>query len=268
MPNPGTFPFTKLSVDIKSPTDDAATGEPSSTTLHLEGATLNAALQYSATAGYPPLAAWISELQERVHGVPADGSTHQVTITSGSQDAMVRLFEMLLEEGDTLLVEDAAYTGALAFLEPLGCRFATVRTDGEGLVPESLEEVLDNWPADDESQGPRPRVLYTVPTGSNPTGASLTNERMKAIYEIARRPENNLLIIEDDPYFFLRFSEDGDDSASDPAESFLSMDVDQRVARLDSFSKVLSAGLRLGFCTAPELLSQRLRLHMQASVVW
>ena len=265
LPNPGTFPFSKLAVDIKSATD------ASTKTVELNGPTLNSALQYSATSGLPNLVEWVRGLQERVHGVPADGSAHQVTIASGSQDAMVRLFEMVLREGDTLLVEDATYTGALAFLEPLGSRFATVQTDGNGMIPESLEQVLNDWSEAD--QGPRPRVLYTVPTGSNPTGASLTSERVRAIYEIARRPENNLFIIEDDPYYFLRFNDtadaaagagaDSDADAVGAVDSFLSVDVDQRVARLDSFSKVLAAGLRLGYCTASPQITKRLQLHMQ-----
>lgn len=82
-------------------------------------------------------------------------------------------------------------------------------------------------------------MLYTIPVGSNPTGASLTLERKQKVYNIAR--EFDLLILEDDPYYWMQYS-----AARVP--SFLSMDVDGRVLRFDSFSKLLSAGTSI-ICT-------------------
>ena len=124
----------------------------------------------------------------------------------------------------------------------------------------------------------RPRVLYTIPSGANPTGASQTRERKRQIYEIARRAENNLLILEDDPYYYLQF-DDANAPETDPnsnsksartdtegASSLLALDGmygDGRVVRFDSFSKILAAGVRLGFCTAPPRIAERLQLHMQ-----
>jgi kynurenine/2-aminoadipate aminotransferase len=96
---------------------------------------------------------------------------------------------------------------------------------------------------------------YTIPTGANPTGASLTLERKKTLYRLAQ--QYNLLILEDDPYYFLQFNP--------CVPSFLSMDVDGRVLRFDSFSKILSSGLRVGFVTGPSELLNRLNLHTQAS---
>jgi kynurenine/2-aminoadipate aminotransferase len=276
MPNPSTFPMTKVTVDVRS-----STGGGPDKTLTLEGASLASALQYSGTPGYPALQVWLCKLQQRVHGVacgaPESNATHDVTVTTGSQDGLAKVFEMVVAPGDTMLVEEASYSGSLAFLTPLGAKFATVRTDAHGLVPESLEEVLASFPPSSASvassslsssrpAASRPRVLYTIPTGSNPTGASLTAERKRAIYAIARRPENNLLILEDDPYYYLRF--DNDNNRNDDATcSFLSMDVDSRVVRFDSLSKIVAAGLRLGFVTAPPAISDRLRLHMQATLL-
>lgn len=107
-------------------------------------------------------------------------------------------------------------------------------------------------------QGPKPRVLYTVPTGGNPTGASLSLERRVSLYALARR--HGLLLIEDDPYYYLSYA-----PARTP--SLLSMDVDGRVLRTDSFSKVLSAGLRVGLLTGPPDLVDRINLHNQASIM-
>ena len=98
-------------------------------------------------------------------------------------------------------------------------------------------------------------MLYTVPVGGNPTGVSQTLERKKEIYEIAR--QHNLLILEDDPYYYLQFGE--------KIPSYLSMDVDGRVLRFDSMSKILSSGLRVGWATGPVELINVMNLVTQVS---
>jgi DNA-binding transcriptional MocR family regulator len=85
-----------------------------------------------------------------------------------------------------------------------------VKCDGSGLIPESLDSILRNWSRDQPKNQSRPKVLYTIPTGSNPTGASLSEERKQSIYSIAS--EYNLLILEDDPYYWMQYGEDEDDN--------------------------------------------------------
>lgn len=87
---------------------------------------------------------------------------------------------MLLNRGDSLLVEAPTYSGSLAFLRPFGANLVGVETDGGGLIPEDLDRVLDSW--DESSQGKKPKVLYTIPNGSNPTGGSLNERRRRHIY--------------------------------------------------------------------------------------
>lgn len=268
MPHPSTFPFSKMTMQT-------TTGKE----LTLEGSDLVGALQYSQTEGHPSLRKFLFDLQLQEHGVTATGPerTHDVTVTTGSQDGLTRVFEMLLSPEDTVLVDEAAYSGALSFLQPLNCGLAPIQTDSGGIIPESLENLLDQWPQDG-SKGKRPRVLYMVPCGGNPTGTSLSEERKRRIYEIASRPENNLVLLEDDPYYYIQFNDnDGDDHDRDHdhdgaagaarTPSFLSMDTDQRVVRFDSFSKVLSAGIRVGFTTAPLAISERLQLHIQSTIL-
>ena len=112
---------------------------------------------------------------------------------------MYKAFEMLLNDGDTLLIENPTYTGCLSFLRTLNCNLAQVETDAEGIVPDSLESVLANWP--DEKT--RPRCLYTIPSGGNPTGVTATLERKRAVYEICHKYD--VLILEDDAYYYLQF---------------------------------------------------------------
>lgn len=123
------------------------------------------------------------------------------------------------------------------------------------MIPEALQKILEVWDPADER---KPRVLYTIPNGGNPTGASMTLERKQKVYELARK--YNMLIIEDDPYYFLQFQKPW-------APTFLSMDEDGRVLRTDSFSKILSSGLRIGFVTGPKPLVDRVVLHIQASTM-
>ena len=102
---------------------------------------------------------------------------------------------------DALLVESPTFSGSLAYLHPIGCRLVGVPCDAKGLCPEALEQTLQHW--DDAREGARrPRVLYTIPSGANPTGASQDLERKRRVYEVARRYE--LLVLEDDPYHWLQ----------------------------------------------------------------
>ncbi|XP_045597417.1 kynurenine/alpha-aminoadipate aminotransferase, mitochondrial isoform X3 [Procambarus clarkii] len=103
-------------------------------------------------------------------------------------------------------------------------------------------------------------VLYINPNACNPTGVSFTEERRWEIYKIAS--EYNLIILEDDPYYFVQFGD-----MKDFPPSFLSMDTDGRVLRFDSFSKILSSGLRIGYVTGPKPLIERIVLHEQVSVL-
>ena len=208
---------------------------------------------------------------------------------------------MLLDEDDSILVEAPTYPGALAFLKPLGCDLVPVETDGEGIIPASLRKLLDDWDA--SLQGRKPKCLYTCPTGCNPTGATISEERRREIYAIAR--DHDFLILEDDPYHFLQYQDPSDPAqqarvaAGNPfrVPSFLQIENrwlqeengngagagadggegggegegeggasdTARVLRFDSLSKILSSGVRIGFATGPAPLIERLELHTQAT---
>ncbi|XP_046566672.1 kynurenine/alpha-aminoadipate aminotransferase, mitochondrial-like [Haliotis rubra] len=117
-------------------------------------------------------------------------------------------------------------------IETLGCKPAIVKNDADGLIPSDLSNVLCSW--NEATSGPRPKLLYCVPNGGNPTGANLTLERRKEVYALARKYD--LLIIEDDPYYMLQYTRP-------LIPSLLSLDVDGRVLRCDSLSKVMAAGI-------------------------
>jgi aromatic amino acid aminotransferase I len=119
-------------------------------------------------------------------------------------------------------------------------------------------------------------LLYTVPSGQNPTGATQGTERRKAIYAVAQK--HDLYIIEDEPYYFLQMQPyTGRDQPDVPPPktveefvsslipSLLSIDVDGRVMRMDSFSKVLVPGSRLGWITASAQIVERYVRHAEVA---
>lgn len=247
LPNPDLFPI------VGGLEFEVATGPSTTTKLRLNEQELKEALQYSPTPGLPSLVKQLEKLQHHNH--QAHWGDVSIAVTVGSQDALTKAMEMLLDpQEDELFVEDPTYSGALAFLQPFGVKLRPIQTDTNGLIPQSLEEALRQSSA-------KRRVLYTIPTAQNPSGSTLSNDRRRAIYELAQ--EYDCIILEDDPYYFLH------PNYKDGLTSFLEMDNtsggDGRVLRFDSFSKIISAGLRVGFVTGPVKLLERLNYHTQAT---
>ncbi|KAM6440431.1 kynurenine/alpha-aminoadipate aminotransferase, mitochondrial isoform 2-T3 [Liasis olivaceus] len=253
-PNSNTFPFRTATIIIKD-----------ETRIEIKEELMKRALQYSASAGIPELLSWLKELQKSFHNPPTVDYSPQegqmeMCITTGSQEGLCKVFEMLINPGDNILLDAPTYPGTLAALRPLGCNIINVPSDQHGMIPTALKEILSRWNPEDVKRVKNdiPKFLYTIPNGGNPTGASLTTERKKEIYQLAR--QYDFLIIEDDPYYFLQFNKPW-------APTFLSMDIDGRVIRTDSFSKILSSGLRIGFLTGPKPLIDRVILHIQVSTM-
>ncbi|KNC78098.1 hypothetical protein SARC_09449 [Sphaeroforma arctica JP610] len=244
MPNPTSFPFTSLEAELVD-----------GTKITLKGSDLSETLQYSATPGLPRLVDLWTNIIEKEH-TPSTAHAWGVGVTTGSQDGLAKIFDMFLDENTSLLVEAPTYSGALASLVPLGCNLVKIPTDSDGLIPEELDATLSNW--DCSVDGVKPKVLYTIPTGSNPTGATLSLERRNTLLKLATK--HDLLIIEDDPYYYLQFSEKR-------ISSMFSMCSDGRVLRCDSISKLISSGLRIGFVSAPTPILHRIMLHQQSSTL-
>eukprot|EP00742_Colponemidia_sp_Colp-10_P001881 GILJ01002012.1.p1 GENE.GILJ01002012.1~~GILJ01002012.1.p1 ORF type:complete len:434 (-),score=58.33 GILJ01002012.1:163-1464(-) len=245
LPNPAAFPISGFTIKLKE-------GEP----IELTPSQVVAALQYSSTRGYGELLEWLKRHQIETHSPKYTGWDTIVTV--GSQDGLARAFDTLLDQNTSLLLEDPTYSGALAPLRPLQCNLVPVPTDGGGIIPSAMAQILDNW----NSPKAKPRVLYTIPTGQNPSGATLNNARRTELYQIARK--HNLLILEDDPYWYLQLD---NKPGQDRIRSLFSMDSDGRVLRFDSFSKVLSSGLRMGWVTGPAPIIDKIQLSMQASIL-
>ncbi|KAH9957151.1 pyridoxal phosphate-dependent transferase [Russula dissimulans] len=246
-PNAALFPFTSVQFTIPS------AGGSEQTLLRVDDDLLSLGLQYAPTNGIQPMVEWLTEFQEQEHR-RGRGEGWRVSVTAGSQDAIYKAVQALVDPGDPVLIEKPvyAYVRMVVYAE---LDVTGVETDVEGLNSLSLRKILENWP----SSNSKPKVLYTIPYGCNPTGATTTLTRRKEVLDLAR--EHNLLILEDDPYYFMYFG------ARPRIPSYFMLEAQTgnrsvgRVLRFDSFSKIISAGIRIGFVTGPAPLLDAIDRH-------
>ncbi len=204
-----------------------------------------AALQYSTTEGDPQLRALLAT---RFEGRGLTAHADEILVTTGSQQALGLVASVLLDPGDSVLVENPSYLAALQCFGFAGAKLVTAPCDDDGLDPDALPELIAEH---------RPKFLYVVPTFQNPTGRTLPAERRRRLAQVAA--EHGLWLIEDDPYGELRY--DGEPLApvaSHPAAR-------DRTITVSSLSKVLAPGLRIGFLRAPEALLGPLTVAKQAA---
>jgi 2-aminoadipate transaminase len=185
------------------------------------------ALNYGPVAGYGPLREWIAAR----HGV----DTSQVFVTNGSLQGLSLLAAVLVDAGARVLVEGPTYDRALHIIARHEGEPVPVPMDDEGLDPDGLD-----LPA---------AFLYTIPTFQNPSGRTLSLERRRRLAELAR--EGRLLVIEDDPYSFVRYEGERLPTVFELAEG-------ENVVYSFSFSKIAAPGLRVGYLLAPAELVSRL----------
>lgn len=289
LPSSQTFPFASLGMTVPVPPrfseeDTTTSGQtisigkydvrdkPAEDNVSYD---LSIALNYSQATGSAQMIRFLTEHTEIVTKPPyADWAVCQTIGSTGALEQALRMF-CDKDRGDAVLTEDFSFSTALETIAPLGIKAVGCKIDDQGLIPEAMDELLSNW--DEKSRGSRkPHVLYTVPSGQNPTGATQGTERRKAIYRVAQK--HDLYILEDEPYYFLQMEPyTGRDAAAQPEQkdvseflsnlipSLLSMDVDGRVMRMDSFSKVLVPGSRLGWITASQQIVERYQRHAEVA---
>jgi len=250
-PNDAMFPFSSFQFGSHDPSDP-------SKSLHLsvDEDILRQGLQYGPTSGIEPCVEWITVLQEREHGRNRSEGW-RLSITNGSQDALYKAIHATVDPGDSVLVEKPVYAGVIPLLDSLNAVMIDVEADSHGIKSSSLRVILETWP----TSKPKPKVLYTVPYGCNPTGVSTTLERKLEILQLARK--HHFLIFEDDPYYYLYYG----DGPRIPSYFTLEARTGEvgHVLRFDSFSKVFSAGIRFGFATGPTVLLNAIDMHTATS---
>ena len=206
------------------------------------------ALQYSITDGYPPLRDAVRNRVKEKFNIGRDFD--DTIIVSGGQQGIELACKVFCNEGDAILCEDPTFIGSLNSFRSNGAKPVGVACDGDGILPEALEERLKTVP--------NVKMLYIIPTFQNPSGITTPLSRRKRVYELCK--QYGVMIIEDNPYGELRFS--GED-----VPTIKSMDEDGIVIYCSSFSKILSAGMRIGYITAPKEVTAKMVVAKQGEDV-
>lgn len=209
-------------------------------------------LQYGATDGYTPLKEYIAKWMAPRMG--RETKQEEMLITTGSQEGMDLLCSVLLNDGDTIIVEGPTYPGALHAMRNRGARFISVPCDKDGLCVDLLPDAIERGRMD----GHKIKFIYTIVNFQNPSGATLSEERRKKLLDIAEKYD--LIIFEDDPYGHLRYS-------GHEVPTIYSMDKKQsgRVVYACSFSKILAPGTRVAWIVGDPTLMQKLVMIKQGT---
>jgi 2-aminoadipate transaminase len=207
-------------------------------------------LQYGASEGYPPLRDQLLVMMADRLGRDVDPG--ELLVTSGSQQALNLAGRVLLDPGDPVVIEAPAYPGTIHSLRNAGARFVPIRCDGDGMVVADLPDAVARCEA---ATGTRPKLIYSVPDFSNPTGACLGLERRHQLVDAAR--ELRIPIFEDDPYGCLRYS-----GGTIPTLKRIAGDGPE-VIYASSFSKILAPGVRVAWTVADPSLTRAMVLMRQ-----
>lgn len=192
-------------------------------------------LQYGQTAGRLSLRQKIARRTNRIFG--SHITPDNIIITTGSQQTIDLAGKVFLDEGDVVLMESPTYMSAIDAFKGYGVQFKEVPTDENGILPDKLDEILD--------QTPRAKLIYVIPDFQNPTGLSWTLERRKEFIRVIQK--HNLPVLEDNPYGELRYE-------GETLPSLLSLDDRDLVMEMGSFSKIFCPGLRVGWFAGPPKL--------------
>ncbi len=202
------------------------------------------ALQYAVTEGLIPL-------REKIVQTLAPGSKrlalNHLIITQGSQQGLELIAKLYLDKGSVVYTETPSYLGALQAFRLFQTHIEAIATDDQGILPAALREAIKKR---------RPAFLYLMPNFQNPTGVSLSPDRRRELVEISK--ENDLLVVEDDPYGELYFE-------TEKQPSLFTLSEGRNVIYLSTFSKTIAPGLRVAFAAADEEIAGKLALIKQGT---
>ena len=218
--------------------------------MRREGRTLATYGLASGPQGYLRLREFLTAKLQRDAGISC--TADDILIVSGSLQALDLVNQTLLSRGDTVIVEQETYQGALNRLTRLGVTAVGIPLDHEGMRMDALASTL----AELKSRGIRPKYIYTIPTVQNPTGTIMPVTRRTELLLLSA--EYGVPIFEDDCYADLIW-----EGKRPPA--IHAMTSNSGVIHIGSFSKSIAPALRVGYIVAPwEMLSRMLALKTDA----
>ncbi|ODV60741.1 PLP-dependent transferase [Ascoidea rubescens DSM 1968] len=276
-PNHGFFPIKNISIQsINKPfnnedtTDFVINGtnnnENSTTNKSI---TISQGFQYMEVTGDKLFYNFNKELILKVN--PPAYNDWDLLLTCGSIDGLNKIFNILINPNDTILVEEYTFVPTVNQITqyrgipiPLRLNLNPNKNSNNGIDLEFFEDLLNNW----RSYHPnlrKPKALYTIPNGQNPTGITTSMETKKKIYNICQ--SHDILIIEDDPYGYIILNDDfihkkiaiNDYINNYISKSYLTIDTSSRVLRCETYSKTFAPGSRVGFIVANNFFIDHLK---------
>ena len=206
------------------------------------------ALQYSITEGYAPLRVQVSVYMKEKHHVGR--AFDDILITSGAQQVMDLAAKSLCNEGDVVICEAPSFIGSLNTFRSYNVRLHGIPMEHDGMNIAELEKAL--------KEETRVRFIYTIPNFQNPSGITMSMEKRRQVYSLAKK--YGVLVLEDNPYGDLRFH-------GEHIPAIKSLDEDGRVIYAGTFSKVVSPGMRVGYAIGPKQLLQKMIVCKQGEDV-
>ena len=231
-PSPLSFPVEKLKVLADKIFEESAASS----------------LQYGITEGYTPLREQVADRLKSKFNTGRDFD--ETIIVSGGQQGIDLTCKVLCNEGDTVVCENPSFIGALNAFRSYGVNLKGLDVGDDGIDPEELENLLKT--------DKKVKLIYLIPTFQNPAGITMSLEKRKAVLAVAKK--YNVPILEDNPYGELRF-------AGTDIPTIKSMDDEGIVIYCGSFSKILSAGMRVGFLCGHKELIQKIVVVKQTNDV-
>lgn len=229
LPNPISFPQEELKVSMNRIAEKF-------------GAKI---YQYSTTMGLDSLRQFIVDRYKKIWNMDID--INNVIITTGSQQALDLIGKVFVNEGDNVMVEKPSYLGLLQSFCMYRANFVQTKLNDDGLDIEDLQNTLKTH---------KPKVAYLIPNFQNPTGLTYTEENRKKVFEVIK--DENMILIQDDPYGELRF-EEGE------RIPYIGLNQTNKNIYLGSFSKIVTPGMRLGYIIADKEIIKMLETAKQAA---
>lgn len=229
LPNPISFPQKELQVSMN------AIAEKYGSKIY----------QYSTTLGLDSLRQYISDRYNKIWGMNI--TIDNIIITTGSQQALDLIGKVFINEHDNVMVEKPSYLGLLQSFCMYMANFVQTKLNDDGLDIEDLKHTLKTY---------KPKVAYLIPNFQNPTGLTYTAENRQKVFEAIK--DEDMLLIQDDPYGELRF-EEGE------RIPYIGLNQSEKNIYLGSFSKIVTPGMRLGYIIAHKEIIKMLETAKQAS---
>mgnify|MGYP001774857999 FL=1 len=206
------------------------------------------ALQYSTTEGYTPLRDHLRAYMRKKHNTGRDFD--DILITSGAQQIMDLFTKSILNEGETVLTEAPSFIGTLNDFRSYRAKLVGIPMDTDGMNMEALEKALRTEK--------NVKFIYTIPNFQNPSGITMSLEKRKKLYDLAK--QYGVMILEDNPYGDLRY-------AGEALPTIKSFDEEGIVLYAGSFSKVISPGMRVGYALGPKPVLAKMTVCKQGQDV-